>query len=293
MSPAKRPIKFATSLVAFIDMLGFSDKARRADSPEKLAALRDAVKKVRDQFEHRPKDPEIRRDHRWSRKQVIAFSDCLVVAANVDSLMSKVMGSFDAFGDELLGFAYAQTECVADGHFISGGIDLGPWYYRDQIMVSPAMVNAHQIQEKLWHPVLAVTDNMYNFFVNHPDRRQYSPDSDPTKWIFRELDDGQGNKIRFLDYLEHCLRSDLGWVANIEIKQAVDATEDPEEGSEIRERGRQIKRENFMKGHAASISNGFQTCPDRAKRKYKFLETYHNQVIDEWFSGKTELRVVL
>lgn len=285
-------LKTVRSLVAFVDLLGFSDKVKLADSSEKLADLKASVETIRSGFEHKPKDPEIRKDHKWSRKLVVAFSDCLIVAVNVDSHMKMLMGSFDALGDELLGFAYAQAECVARGYFISGGIDLGAWYYRDQIMISPAMVCAYEIQDKLWHPVLAVTDKLHEFFFNHAERKQYSPRADPTKFMFRELTD-KGHTMRFLDYLELCLRSEIGWVANDAIRKEHDATRNPELRFEIIERGRALKRENFMKGHAASISKGATTCPERAKRKYKFLEAYHNQVVDDWFSGNPDLKVVL
>jgi hypothetical protein len=139
-------LKTSQSLVAFVDLLGFSDRVTSAKTPEDLNAIYQQILTVREEFEHEP-PTEKREVHRRFQKRVLAFSDSVVISIGSRSRAVEMMGDFDALGLELTLMAYAQGECTRLGYFLAGGIDLGPWAYTNDVLISPALVRAYQLHE--------------------------------------------------------------------------------------------------------------------------------------------------
>jgi hypothetical protein len=160
-SVKKAPIQ---SLVAFIDLLGFSARVVSAKTLDDFNAIYEQIDRIRELFEHEPKSAEERDVHRQFEKQVLAFSDSVVISVGTHSYAVRSMGGFDALGLELSMMADAQGACVASGYFVAGGLDVGMWYYEDGILISPALVRAYQLHEKTRMPVLAVSDAIYASF---------------------------------------------------------------------------------------------------------------------------------
>jgi hypothetical protein len=109
------------ALVAFIDLLGFSERVLAVRSIDELGRLVDSIRGVRDHFDYQPSDPMTRETQRLSKTEVLAFSDCVVVSIGLKSPVTEAQGEFDTWGSDLLIMAHVQAVSVVSGHFLRGG----------------------------------------------------------------------------------------------------------------------------------------------------------------------------
>jgi hypothetical protein len=114
--------KISHSMVAFVDLLGFSERVKGLETLDDLADVQAKVRNVQAWFGRNPKDKFEREEANVLSKSVLAFSDCVVIAVSSHSELAKMQGGFDIFMGELSSFAYAQATCVVNGIFIRGGV---------------------------------------------------------------------------------------------------------------------------------------------------------------------------
>ena len=154
--PADEP-KAVEALVAFIDLLGFSERVLAVRSTDDLERLIDLIRTIRGHFDYQTSDPGTREAHAISKTEVLAFSDCVVVSIGLRSPATTTQGEFDIWGHDLLIMAHVQAVAVASGDFLRGGLDKGLWYHDHAgILVSPALVQAYRLEQSAEYPILAV-----------------------------------------------------------------------------------------------------------------------------------------
>jgi hypothetical protein len=221
-------------MVAFVDLLGFSDRVKAIKTPADFAAVEIDVRRAQEFFDHKPTDGTIKKVHQLTSKRVLAFSDCLAVSVATNSTLMKSQGAFDVLANEIWLLGLAQARCVGHNIFLRGGVGLGFWHYRKDVIVSPAMVRAVDLEKAANVPMIAIDDGLYEFLDGHWGHHCYSPDIDPLVKHVRTFTDVPGGQHhRFIDYFLIWLDSVDGWISP-EKKQAYDAADRD---------GRQLMRE--------------------------------------------------
>jgi len=173
-------------IVAFLDILGFGDKVVKAVEDDAFEVVVEKICKVQHEFEIESDDQWVREIHTSMKKTVLAFSDSVVMHVPIRSQMAELTGEFDLIMSEMESLAWAQWNCVIDGLFLRGGVDLGWWYQRGATLVSQGLVRAYKAENGANVPVIALTDDLYQFLAAHQDCGQSTTDGDPLR-IFREL----------------------------------------------------------------------------------------------------------
>ena len=287
---AGRP-KATEALVAFIDLLGFSEQVLAVHSADGLERLVNSVSTIRDYFDYQPTDPITREAQEISKTEVLAFSDCVVVSIDLRSAVTETQGEFDVWGSDMVVMAYAQGKAAASGRFIRGGLDKGLWFHDGGILVSPALVRAYRLETNAAKfPVLAISDSLYVFLRDHPGRRVYSVDLDPFPSMFRSFTDASGKKVHYLNYMELML-DDMDWQYDKKTVEAYRAAE-PEDRDDIVREGIRKSWERFLRDHRDGIQAAHQAADnDQVKSKYAFLRGYHNEIVDKYFKDRNDLKV--
>lgn len=248
----KKDVKL--SLVAFIDILGFAQKVLSIKTFADIRRVEGELNTVQKEFISDPKDKWEKLDVEITGREVFAFSDCIVYSVPLSSDLIELQGTFDALMSELNRIALAQATSVLKGIFIRGGIDIGPWFRRADILISPAHVKAYRLEQTTCFPVIAVSEKTYRHFVDHPDRRCYAKGTDGIDFFFDKLRI-KGKEIAFLDY-------------------AAIALADAEDKSEAF---------LWLGYHKKSIEAAMGKATDKKViRKYRWIVKYHNKHVKRY-----------
>lgn len=273
-----------TGFVGFVDLLGFRAKVMALRDKVDWIALRRSVERVHNLFEHKPVDSLTRDEHSVMAKTVMAFSDCLVVTAPVDSTYAEIQGYFDALLGEITGIAMAQGQCVVSGIFVRGGVDFGEWHNDDDIFISPALVVAYELERAVGVPMIAVSDGLYAHFFEHPDRKNYSAEFDPIPDLFLKVGLPNDRVCWCIDYLPICLRS-------VDPKMTPDEREqyalaNGHERHSIQENAFWRSSLEWARRHKAAILTGqASSSTPSVKLKYDWLSRYHDDAVVRVFSN--------
>jgi hypothetical protein len=118
--------------------------------------------------------------------------------------------------------------------FIRGGLELGWWYQKDATLISQSMVNAYKSGGDVSVPVIALTNQFYDYFSKHSHRNLYSSDFDPIPKVFKEIEI-EGEKRLYIDYMTICLEA-VSWPSS---KEQIDEyrPSSPEEKDRIMNEG--------------------------------------------------------
>ncbi len=268
----------STGITGFIDILGFSAKVTAAETIEDVREIHRLIQIVQDYFDFSNNDELTNEVHELNGKKVLAFSDCVVLNIPLESESTKYSGSFDPIMSELLSLAFAQGMCVHEKLFIRGGLDLGWWYNQGDTLISSGLVNSAKREASANVPVIALCEEIYNYFKRHPDRKFYSEDIDPVHSMFRFYQDDK-TSFYFLDYIYLCLNN-MDWLPS-RSEIAIYQQASHEEKDKMRNTGYQNMVDNWLASHARIIeeaaSNVSQTPNIRSK--YVWLSQYHNDVV--------------
>jgi len=279
------------ALVAFIDLLGFSEKVLAVRSAADLERLAATIARIQEYFDYRPADETTREAQAISKTEVLAFSDSVIVSIVLESAATATQGEFDVWGSDLNVMAYAQGKAAAAGRFIRGGLDRGLWFHEGDTLVSPALVRAHRLESsKAKYPVLAVSNSLFEFLRDHPGRKVYSSDLDPFPTMFRSFTDVADETVHYLNYMQ-LLLDDVDWQSDRQTVAAYRAAS-PDEKDDIAREGFRKNRERFLRDHRDAIVSGYQGAgSDNVRAKYVFLRDYHNEIVDLYFERRNDLKV--
>lgn len=276
-------IRLNTSLVAFIDILGMREQVKNIKTEEDLKSVYENLESLQMEFEKNT-DGTHRVGHRISGKKVLAFSDCIVISLDFQAPIIKTMGTFDSMLSQLNLIALSQAIFICDKRvFLRGGVDIGPWYSKRDILISPALAKAYDLEREITYPVIAVTKLAYNFFKKHPHRNWYAKDIDPTK-IFKKLKKRDGRYTYFLDYLWVGYAASDGWYSEDDLQRYKTEKKDDKK-QEILTNSYKMSQKTFLINHKNAVTQGLQSTyskqNENIKDKYEWLKKYHNRFIAE------------
>lgn len=276
--------KLSYGLTAFIDILGFGAQVASANSGYDLQELLKSISQIRKAFEHKPRNPSAKAIHAAYGKSVLAFSDSVIVNVPLASKMTEIEGTFDALMSELHSMAFAQATCIEHSLFMRGGVDLGWWYRDGTTLVSKSLANAYALESAAVVPVIAVTDQVYDFLANHSERTAYSEEDDPLPSIIREYSGvvaGKAIKIRHLDYLSIFAR-EVDWTPTVANRNEL-LSLPLEQRDQQMEAWRLENLRYWFAGHARTIELAHSRGhPASIQAKYEWLAEYHNAVASDY-----------
>jgi hypothetical protein len=276
-------------LFAFLDLLGFSNRVEAITSEEQLRALDDDVVYIQNEFEHKSSDKFIQQEHRIVGKNVLAFSDCLVISVPLRSQLADSEGTFDLLMSELTGYAWAQGKCVLRGIFLRGGVDLGFWYRRKDTLISPAMVRAYKLEHAACVPMIAITPELQKYLSDHPHRKYYSDDFDPIPTTLTHYNNLPNGKTQwFINYLRICLHSVEPTIASDDRKRY--QAEDEDGRDRMRTEAWQNACRHWARQHGRAVLSAYASAgdDDHLRGKYAWLVAYHNDEIKRFFGEEAE-----
>lgn len=294
--PKKGTSKVSLSMVGFFDILGFSNQVENVESETELLKVAGTVESIRKHFEYRSKDEHTRELHKILGKQVLAFSDCVVTAMSVQTESVRHEGIFDTFGSQISDMAYSQVQCIWDGYFLRGGVDIGYWYYDKGVIVSPALVAAYKEErDRACHPVISISKRLYELLRDDAGRRAYSQNADPfpNEFCSFEHPDKSIGTVHFINYLRIAAQS-LDWQYDRTTYEAcMAAPRDSDERDKIMNEGYRRNQCAFFQRHKELIESAYGVAGDKVKKKYRFLADYHNEELLRIMPKEGGLRVTL
>lgn len=246
----EKQIKYRNQIVAFIDILGFSDMIKDAQEDNDKAyttimkitnAIEQAVEKNLDcrllpKDKPQPTDPVYR-----------VFSDCICISSDcIEEMNSEFIDHFLFYF--LMNLLYVQAELTLHGIFIRGGVTINKHFYNDKIIFSSALVDAYKLEsKKSIYPRILIHNSIIDMLRN----LSHEDDMKLLNAVIKRDADG----LVFLDYLEY-------------ISEVDDL----------------YSMYEFMVRHKATIEkNILGPLEPEVKQKYLWLARYHNQKVKEQF----------
>ncbi|MFN4806604.1 MAG: hypothetical protein ACK46A_14610 [Akkermansiaceae bacterium] len=275
-------------LVAFIDILGFGHEIENAKSKEDLERIYEKVRIVQKEFqkESASDDPNDQSEMNSNfGRRVIALSDAVVVVITPKCTASSMMGHYDHLGLAIAELITAQGLCAArHGIFLRGGVSLGSFFFEDDVLLSPALARAYELESKCAdYPVIAISEETRDTLLNVPQQGGCAPGWDPTPRYFRRHGSKKwrGKPLYFLDYVPVMLNEVECWSACMEdYEKYIAAREqgDAEEVQKALERRHLRSAANFLKWHRRHIESAYQAAnSEKVRKKYRWLMKYHNR----------------
>ncbi|OAQ21085.1 hypothetical protein TDIS_0737 [Thermosulfurimonas dismutans] len=284
-----KPEDISIGITVFIDILGFGNRIAKIETVTEIQSIYKELWHVQKQFYYKPTEKIISHINKLYNKKVLAFSDCLVIHIPLKSKATQSEGDFDPLMSEFLSLAYSQAACVLDSIFLRGGIDIGWWYSDQDIIISKSLLQAYHLEQSISVPVIAITNDVFEYFSNHPHRKWYAPEVDPLSIFRKGIVDNK--EIIFLDYMTICLEG-LDWrYSKEQVERYNNANK--EERQRIINEGYQYNIDYWLKKHGNNIRNAYNaTENDKIKSKYSWLATYHNNIA-ELFTDNEEAFIEL
>jgi hypothetical protein len=278
-------------LVAFVDLLGFGKKVLAVKTDDELQKIHETVQFVHETFGKKPKDPHEESERNVSKRFILSLSDSLVIATALISPVSKIMGTFDNWCDEVHNLGMNQAICAANGIFLRGGLSKGQFYFADDILLSQAQVNAYKIEsETANYPVICLDESAYSFFISHQDNRNYAEEINPTKRLFMTYSPKAGEHKYCIDYMRIGIGAaydEFTWTDKNEWREAP-----PDLRDKVREDIAIRNSKKFITHHKKAVENELNinsVNPDpRVREKYQWLQKYHNKAAQEFFPNDSD-----
>lgn len=180
-------------IVAWIDILGFKEQIRDARTTEEFQAVFRRLRMVHDEFDHASGSTEPGQEERNTQlgRRIIALSDGLVIVQNLeeDSPLSEMLSFSDQVGYFLGFIQLAHARCAASGIFLRGGISVGDFWFEHDVLLSPALVRAYEIETRLArYPVILLERSLADEVEARKTESGYEEDSDEYSRYFEECD---------------------------------------------------------------------------------------------------------
>lgn len=273
--------KISISMVIFLDVLGFKSKLKNMETNEDFQKIYDDLYYVQNEFAQKSDEHEKKYEQSIG-KTVQVFSDCVVISLSLESKMAGSSGTFDPFLAELHYFGLCQMTCVCNGIFIRGGIAIGDWYYEDNILISPALLEAYDLEREISvYPVLTISKDAFNFFKKHPHRNYYNEDIEPIRHLFRRYRTESGKFYHCLDYLGIGYDGAADWYTNDDLKR-YKAERDGDKKHDILRKSYMENQRYYLLGHKKAILKAIKSVNnDKVLEKYLWLVKYHNRFLKD------------
>lgn len=268
--------KISISLVVFLDMLGVKARLKSMETDEDFDKIYEDLYYIKNEFAKKS-DKHLERYNQSMGKTVQVFSDSVVVSLSLESRAAGTRGTFDPFMAELHYFGLCQMSCVCYGIFLRGGIAIGKWYYENDILISPALLEAYDLERSVTvFPVLTISKDAFDFFRKHPDRESYSRDIDPINLMFRKYKAADGKFYYCLDYLGIGYDGANEWYTNEDLEKYL-AERNGEKKHAILRKSYMKNQKYYLLGHKKAILKALtESKSQKIIDKYLWLAKYHN-----------------
>lgn len=277
---AERKIEPELCLVAWVDILGFKEEIRNARAQEEFKAVYDKVRRVHEEFakESASDDPDNQaEENRNYGRRVISLSDGLVVVQSKDTEVRQVLDTYgfvQGFMDDL---RMAQAQCAYQGIFLRGGIDIGYFWFDDDILLSPALVEAYFIEDKIAkNPAILLKAEL----IDKIAKLKNKPAGCNGRELVRDCEWLEGEhkgKYVMLDYMNIIANGDHGWHSNEDLKAYQDRSRPAEERDTIFNESRNRKAGVILLSMKQKLLSAYAGAPNETVRnKYRWLMRYFN-----------------
>lgn len=243
-----------TGLVAFVDVLGFLNRVKRAArerrEQEELERIHQALAEA-DQLS----------DNQYPFWDVRFFTDNLVLvhpelAANLDA------------AQVLTALAYYQLAMCQHGYFVRGGVSLGPAFADKRIVFGLPLVQSYEIEHSIARfPRIVAHDSVIEMIKQFDSQLGQPGMSTFNILLRRDLSDGR----YFVDYLR-CVAHRPLMAASL---------------SKITRREANDRIVSMLDGHKRAIAQAFHRDGRNPKLypKFEWVRRYHNQACQEIQDG--------
>ena len=280
VSPPPRNPAFEDAIIFYADMLGFSHQVKGVNAIAGADALIKVLKRFAEQF------TESADTHAFFGRKYWVISDSMVAVWDMKSAAVGVMTEFDAILSQLSGLASAQgLMMVDDKQLVRGGVARGWFKEIDNTIVSPALVDAARIEERIQSPFIGVAQDIYDYFLHHPGRRMYASSIDPMNDLFIPPC-AYTNNSPALDYFMVMIGEiDLTTAQIVHSRTLPSGTDRQDYMNKAYAANVRV----YIEQHRQFIVNGLATQTGKVLEKYHALREHHNFRINDRFTDKTLL----
>lgn len=220
-------------------------------------------------------------------RTILALSDGLVVTASAKAAAREVMTPYDLLMIFISDLIMAQAHCALAGIFLRGGISIGPFYYENNILLSPALVRAYKMETELaTYPVILISQANVERLRVLKGCKHYAIDAEPSQGYFQPFEPPAhpgGEKYYHLDYLAFLADpGNFGFDSEANRKAYINREKySPAERDEILQKSHLNSAARAMSRHKTKLIESLRAASsDRAKEKYRWLIGYQNRTVD-------------
>ena len=275
--PPPRNPAFEDAIIFYADMLGFSHQVKGV----KVIAGADELIKVLKRFAKHFTEPVD--SHAFFGRKYWAISDSMVAVWDMKSDAVTVMTQFDAILSQLSGLASAQgLMMVNDRQLVRGGVARGWFKEIDNTIISPALVDAARIEECIQNPFIGVAKDIYDYFLELPERGMYSSEIDPMNHLFIPPC-AYTNNLPALDYFMVTIGEiDLTSAQTIHARTLPSGTD----RQDYMNKAHAANVRTYIEQHRQFIVDGLGTETGKVRERYLALREHHNFRIEDRFTDK-------
>ncbi len=292
-----------TRVVAWIDILGFRDELLKAEAngEEGFQKAYRKLLKVRDAFEDptASDDPdELLEGHASYGRAVFALSDGLIITASHDKAKAKgIVSDYDLTISLLGDLILAQADCALDGIFVRGGISIGPFYFDNNTLLSPALVRAYELEsKKAVYPIIIISAKDVEELRKKKGYKNYAAVYEPSQYDLRSFISPKqeaGEEFFHLDYLNLVTNLDTHGLSGRQHAEWNSGKYSPEERDHLFSLYKNRNALNAMVKHKDALIKAYERGDDKKVRaKYHWLMEYHNLAVRERLSFYPERAMI-
>jgi hypothetical protein len=274
-------------LVAYIDILGFGRELEKAATKADLERAYRKVRRVQQEFEKATASDDVAEQEELNAtygRRVIALSDAIVVAVNPDSPARAMMGLHELFGWVLYEIVLAQTRCLAHGIFLRGGISHGFFFFEDDVLLSPALARAYELESQCAdYPIIVIPQSTRDAVCGIRNGRattRTGADTAASYFTRHGSRVWRNEPLYHLDYARLMVNESHRGLYGRERAKYIEAKRagNPVEAQAALNRSGLKDSAYFLRGHRKAIETAFRAASSAAvRRKYRWLMRYHNR----------------
>jgi hypothetical protein len=279
-------------LVAFVDLLGFSNEVKNIKDNHDFQEVLQKIKYVHDIFGKNLKDKYDIEERELSERYVLSLSDSVIIATALNSRISETMGVFDNWCYDVHTIGINQAICAANGIFLRGGISKGQFYFENDILISQAMITAYETEKNVsTYPIICLDDLTYKWFESHKDNNCYAEYIKPINTLFKTFSISAEKTVYAIDYIG----------IGISAAEEEFSCKDQQEYSKASKKMKDKVKGNIAKRNAIKFINAhkmaIETELEKSHKcdimcKFLWLRRYHNDTVIKVFPHHKELLIL-
>lgn len=288
-----KPIKAKVCVVAWVDLLGFSQQMQHVKTDNDLRAAYRKMLFVHEQFDKvsASDDPETQTEiNKNYGRTILALSDGVLIAAESSAAALVATTPYDLLMSLVGEIIRAQAHCALEGIFLRGGVSIGQFYFEDDILLSSGLIRAYKLEtERACYPVILITPKVVSELRKLPGVKHYAKGFEPSRGYFlpfKSPRQKKGESFYFFDYITYIAHPDNHGFYSAEDRKAwSDRRRKPEERERIFSESHWKSARRSLQHHKKMLISAYGACSsEKAKAKYRWLMRYHNRIIKRFSS---------